>query len=168
MKTQINPSSSGKQKLCLQNFLIQDHSSLLQVAKMDSINTLFIVVFFVLALIMSIIYYMTRTIQFVWIALLVNAIPLSWFFAAIMLLFCLDSLGHSPPTGPSNRNLTRATLQMATPTEKRPILTIRQISPPLNHTISRSGKAAGHCRHYCGLRIRRSANCLIKITILGD
>jgi len=69
-----------------EHILIQDNSSLLQIAKMDSINTLFIVVFFVLFLIMTIIYYMTRTMQFVWIALLVNAIPLSWFFAVIMLL----------------------------------------------------------------------------------
>ncbi|NOQ30467.1 MAG: hypothetical protein GQ570_05015 [Helicobacteraceae bacterium] len=68
------------------NILIQDLSSLLQVAKMDSINTLFLVVFFVLVLIMSIIYYMTRTLEFVWIALLVNALPLSWFFAVTMLL----------------------------------------------------------------------------------
>jgi predicted RND superfamily exporter protein len=69
-----------------ENILYQDQSSLLQIAKMDSINTLFLVVFFVLFIIMSIIYYMTRTWQFVWIALLVNAIPLSWFYAATMLL----------------------------------------------------------------------------------
>ncbi len=69
-----------------EDILIQDRSSLLDVAKMDSINTLFIVVFFVLFIIMSIIYHMTRTMEFVAIALLVNAIPLAWFFGAVMLL----------------------------------------------------------------------------------
>ncbi|MBU0720582.1 hypothetical protein KJ877_04520 [bacterium] len=69
-----------------EEILIQDNQSLLQIAKADSINTLFVVVFFVLFLIMAIIYYMTRTVQFMWIALIVNAIPLSWFFAAIMML----------------------------------------------------------------------------------
>lgn len=69
-----------------EDILIQDHSSLLQIAKIDSVNTLFIVVFFVLFLIMSIIYHMTKTLQLAWIALLVNAIPLAWFFAIIMLL----------------------------------------------------------------------------------
>ncbi len=68
------------------NVLIQDDSSLLQLAKIDSINTLFVVVLFVLILIMSVIYHLTKTWQFVWIALLVNIIPLSWFFATIMLL----------------------------------------------------------------------------------
>lgn len=72
--------------LRIKEILIQDDSSLLQLAKLDSINTLFIVVFFVLFLIISIIYFMTKTWQFVWIALLVNVIPLSWFFATIMLL----------------------------------------------------------------------------------
>ena len=69
-----------------EDILIQDRSSLLDVAKMDSINTLFVVVFFVLFVIMSIIYHMTKTMEFVAIALLVNAIPLTWFFAAVMLL----------------------------------------------------------------------------------
>jgi len=69
-----------------QNLLIQDRASLLQMAKRDSINTLFSVVFFVLFLIMGIVYLYTKTMQFVWIAALVNAIPLSWFFATIMLL----------------------------------------------------------------------------------
>lgn len=69
-----------------ENILIQDHSSLLQIAKMDSINSLLVVVVFVLLLIMGIIYYMTRTPEFVWIALLVNLLPLSWFFATIMFL----------------------------------------------------------------------------------
>ena len=66
--------------------IIEDSTSLLQVAKMDSINTLFSVVFFVLVLIMLIIYFMTRTYQFVIIALFVNGIPLSWFFAIVMIL----------------------------------------------------------------------------------
>lgn len=69
-----------------EDILIQDHLSLLQVAKMDSINTLMIVVLFVLILIMSIIYYMTKTFEFVRIALLVNAIPLALFFAFVMFL----------------------------------------------------------------------------------
>ncbi|WP_372998382.1 hypothetical protein [Sulfurimonas sp.] len=69
-----------------ENILIQDHSSLLHMAKIDSINTLFGVVFFVLFLIMSIIYYMTKTTQFMFISLIVNVIPLSLFYAAVMFL----------------------------------------------------------------------------------
>ncbi len=64
---------------------IQDRSSLLDIAKMDSINTLFYVVFFVLTLIVSAIYYITRTAELARIAFIVNTIPLAWFFAAIMM-----------------------------------------------------------------------------------
>ncbi len=65
-------------------FLIQDANSLVYLAKMDSIMILFNIVIFVLLLIMSVIFYVTRNLQFTIISLIVNIIPLIWFFAAIM------------------------------------------------------------------------------------
>ncbi len=67
-----------------EGILIQDQASLIDIAKMDSINTLFYVVFFVMALIMLVTYRLTRTLEFSVIALVVNAIPLAWFFSVVM------------------------------------------------------------------------------------
>lgn len=67
-----------------EGILIQDQASLIDMAKMDSINTLFYVVFFVMALIMLVTYRLTRTLEFSVIALVVNAIPLAWFFSVVM------------------------------------------------------------------------------------
>lgn len=68
-----------------EDILIQDLSSLLDMAKTDSVNTLFYVIFFTLSLIVVAIMYLTRTAEFARIALVVNTIPLIWFFAFIML-----------------------------------------------------------------------------------
>ncbi len=67
-----------------EGILIQDQASLIDMAKMDSINTLFYVVFFVMALIMMVTYKLTKTLEFSVIALVVNAIPLAWFFSVVM------------------------------------------------------------------------------------
>ncbi len=67
-----------------EGILIQDRASLLDVAKMDSIDTLFTVVFFVFGLIALVVYYLTRIFQFSVIALIVNAIPIAWFFSVVM------------------------------------------------------------------------------------
>ena len=67
-----------------EGILIQDRASLLDVAKMDSIDTLFAVVFFVFGLITLVVYYLTRILQFSLIALIVNAIPIAWFFSVVM------------------------------------------------------------------------------------
>jgi len=68
-----------------ESIMIQDLSSLLDMAKTDSIHTLFYVIFFTLSLIVVAIMYITRMAEFSRIALVVNMIPLIWFFAAIML-----------------------------------------------------------------------------------
>ena len=67
-----------------EGILIQDQRSLIDVAKMDIIHTLFYVVFFVMFLIMLVTYHITRTFEFSIIALVVNTIPLAWFFSATM------------------------------------------------------------------------------------
>jgi len=67
-----------------EGILIQDQRSLIDIAKMDVIHTLFYVVFFVMLLIMFVTYILTKTFAFSFIALIVNAIPLAWFFSAIM------------------------------------------------------------------------------------
>jgi hypothetical protein len=67
-----------------EGFLIQDVHSLVSLAKIDSIAILFNVVIFVLALIMAVIYIITKNRQFTIISLVVNIIPLIWFFGAIM------------------------------------------------------------------------------------
>lgn len=66
-------------------FLIQDVNSLVFLAKVDSISILFNVVIFVLLLIMAVIYKITKNREFTIISLVVNIIPLIWFFGAIML-----------------------------------------------------------------------------------
>lgn len=63
--------------------IFQDTSSLLSLAKIESIDTLWSVVFFVLFLIFMVIYRLTKLIEFAFIALIVNIIPLAWFFASI-------------------------------------------------------------------------------------
>ncbi len=63
--------------------IFQDRSSLLNLAKIESISTLWYAVFFVFFLIVLIIYGITRLREFAMIAFVVNAIPLVWFFAAI-------------------------------------------------------------------------------------
>lgn len=68
-----------------EDILIQDLSSLLDIAKTDSIKTLFLVVIFVLTLIVTVIYYITRSLEFSRIAFVVNSIPLVWFFTAVIL-----------------------------------------------------------------------------------
>jgi predicted RND superfamily exporter protein len=67
-----------------EGFLIQDVNSLVSLAKIDSISILFNVVIFVLLLIMAVIYKITKNKEFTVISLLVNIIPLIWFFGAIM------------------------------------------------------------------------------------
>jgi predicted RND superfamily exporter protein len=64
--------------------LIQDVNSLVSLAKVDSISILFNVVIFVLLLIMAVIYQITKNKEFAIISLVVNIIPLIWFFGAIM------------------------------------------------------------------------------------
>jgi hypothetical protein len=65
--------------------IFQDRSSLLNLAKIESISTLWYVVFFVLFLIVLVVYRMTGLRAFASIAFIVNAIPLVWFFSAIHL-----------------------------------------------------------------------------------
>ncbi|MBA3025826.1 MAG: hypothetical protein FP820_05380 [Sulfurimonas sp.] len=67
-----------------EGFLIQDVNSLVSLAKVDSISILFNVVIFVLLLIMAVIYKITKNKEFTIISLVVNIIPLIWFFGAIM------------------------------------------------------------------------------------
>ncbi len=67
-----------------EGILIQDRASLLDMAKMDSIDTLFAVVLFVFGLITVVVYYLTRIFQFSLIALIVNAVPIAWFFSVVM------------------------------------------------------------------------------------
>jgi predicted RND superfamily exporter protein len=68
-----------------EGFLIQDVNSLVSLAKVESISILFNVVIFVLLLIMIVIYQITKNKEFAIISLVVNIIPLIWFFGAIML-----------------------------------------------------------------------------------
>jgi predicted RND superfamily exporter protein len=63
--------------------LFQDRSSLLNLAKIESISNLWFVVFLVLFLIVLVVYNMTKLRAFASIAFIVNAIPLVWFFSAI-------------------------------------------------------------------------------------
>lgn len=63
--------------------IFQDSSSLLDLAKIESITLLWSVVFFVLFLIVAVTYYITRLVPIALIALSVNVIPLIWFYAAI-------------------------------------------------------------------------------------
>jgi len=67
-----------------QGFLIQDVNSLVYLAKSESINMLFYIVLLVLSLIMLTVFYITKSFEFTFIALLVNIIPLIWFFTAIL------------------------------------------------------------------------------------
>lgn len=65
------------------NLIFQDSSSLLDLAKMDSLKLLWGIVFFVLSLIVIATYYITRLLPIAFIALSVNIIPLLWFYAAM-------------------------------------------------------------------------------------
>jgi len=66
--------------------LLDDVSSLLSSAKYDTISNMIYVVFFILLLISFVIYNLTKNGSFTVIALLVNVIPLVWFFAALIVL----------------------------------------------------------------------------------
>lgn len=68
-----------------ENILITDSQSLLRIAKKETIATLFSAAIFVIALIMLLIYFITRTYQFVLIAMLVNTLPIIWFFASLFM-----------------------------------------------------------------------------------
>lgn len=63
--------------------IFQDNASLLNLAKLESVTILWIIVFFVLFLISAATYYITRLLPIAIIALSVNVIPLAWFYAAI-------------------------------------------------------------------------------------
>lgn len=65
------------------NLIFQDNSSLLDLAKLESMHLLWGVVFLVLLLIVTVTYYITRLLPIALIALSVNIIPLIWFYAAI-------------------------------------------------------------------------------------
>ncbi|MDQ7085633.1 MAG: hypothetical protein Q9M36_12300 [Sulfurovum sp.] len=66
--------------------LIDDAKSLLSAAKYDSISHMIYVVFFILFLLTFIIFHITKNKMFAFIALTVNAIPLVWFIAILLLL----------------------------------------------------------------------------------
>lgn len=65
------------------DLIFQDSASLLNLAKIESLTLLWSVVFFVLLLIVAVTYYITRLVPIAFIALIVNVIPLIWFYAAI-------------------------------------------------------------------------------------
>jgi len=65
------------------DLIFQDSASLLNLAKIESLTLLWSVVFFVLFLIVAVTYYITRLVPIAFIALIVNVIPLIWFYAAI-------------------------------------------------------------------------------------
>lgn len=66
--------------------LIDDAQSLLSAAKYDSISHMIYVVFFILFLITFVIFHITKNKMYAFIALTVNAIPLVWFIAFLLLL----------------------------------------------------------------------------------
>ena len=66
--------------------LLDDVNSLLSAAKYDTITHITYVVLFILLLISFIIYNLTKNRMFAFIALIVNMIPLVWFFALLIVL----------------------------------------------------------------------------------
>ena len=66
--------------------LLDDVNSLLNAAKYDTVNHMIFVVLFILLLITLVIYNATKNKAYAFIALAVNAIPLVWFFAILIIL----------------------------------------------------------------------------------
>lgn len=66
--------------------LIDDANSLLSIAKYDSISHMIVIVLFILFLITFVIFHVTKDKMFAFIALIVNAIPLVWFLAILIIL----------------------------------------------------------------------------------
>ena len=66
--------------------LLDDVNSLLNSAKNDTINHMIFVVIFILLLISFVIYHITQNKIYALIALIINSIPLVWFFSILIIL----------------------------------------------------------------------------------
>jgi len=68
------------------NLIIKDTDSLTQSAKLDTIQTMVILIFFVITIIGTVVILMTGRTKYFLLAVYVNLIPLIWFFSAILML----------------------------------------------------------------------------------
>jgi predicted RND superfamily exporter protein len=69
-----------------QKIFIHDVDSLVQIAKIDSIQTIINLIIFIFLIIMTIVYQMTKRLRYSLMALYVNSVPLIWFFFGISIL----------------------------------------------------------------------------------